>query len=453
MCSYFKLISIISYIALILMPAPAISEEIQLEDTLYRLQRNLAKKSAVNAKNCEVAISSWTNKLASLTSNQVIPQTERQINHTINASNQILRSFFLVRLALKQNLDNIKIPTPACVTLMRRAIRYSRFAEDYFSEWLINKAGTSNSDLDLFSDKSHSYILNPKFKNLEFKSGDILIMRGPHFISSLIARFGDEEGDFSHLAIIGADDYGEKYVIESLLQSGIVITPLNDYLHNKEEARVALLRYKSSKIAEYAGKEIYRYTKHILDNRGQISYNFSFNLSEKNKLYCAQVAHFAYSNSSNGRIYIPKFMTSIIAFKKTTLVRALKIAENKIFTPSDIQFDPNFDIVSEYKNSNLLTDARRANVAMSYLIDLIKAGYSPNPDGSDLVMGNLINSFIIDGSDAIITPDDIAILLAYENSYQNILQTASQIDGLYIKSKGYPMTFNELKSNLVSSPH
>ena len=66
-------------------------------------------------------------------------------------------------------------------------------------------------------------MLNPKVDKLEFKTGDILIARGTAVVSSIIARLGDEEGDFSHLAIVSEDVHGKKYVVESLIQTGTII--------------------------------------------------------------------------------------------------------------------------------------------------------------------------------------------------------------------------------------
>ena len=52
------------------------------------------------------------------------------------------------------------------------------------------------------------------------------MMRGMHHNSAAIARIGDVDSQFSHLAIVHTDDGGKQWVVEALIEEGSVIHSL-----------------------------------------------------------------------------------------------------------------------------------------------------------------------------------------------------------------------------------
>ena len=46
-------------------------------------------------------------------------------------------------------------------------------------------------------------------------------MRGMHHNSAAIARIGDVDSQFSHLAIVHTDESGKHWVVEALIEDGV----------------------------------------------------------------------------------------------------------------------------------------------------------------------------------------------------------------------------------------
>jgi hypothetical protein len=182
---------------------------------------------------------------------------------------------------------------------MRRAFRYARFGEDYLAEWLMVHGGLANAPKALLDGGPPHVLTNPAAGGADLRPGDVLLRRRSTFESGLIARSGDEQGDFSHLAIVGRDSAGRKYIVEALIPSGTVVTPLDDYLKNTDESRVVVLRYHDGAAADRAAIEIYRRARAALDAGRAIPYNFALDMSDDTRFFCSQVADYAYRTATN----------------------------------------------------------------------------------------------------------------------------------------------------------
>ena len=117
-----------------------------------------------------------------------------------------------------------------CINAVRAAIRYVRFSEEFLLEWLVSRKVYANKTTQILSPEAPYTMKNPKFSNTELKTGDLMIIRGKSYVSALIAQIGDEEAQFSHLAIVAEDSSGIKCVVEALIQKGVIVTPLNQWI-------------------------------------------------------------------------------------------------------------------------------------------------------------------------------------------------------------------------------
>ncbi len=277
-------------------------------------------------------------------------------------------------------------------------------------------------------------------------------MRGSRIISALIARSGDEEGDFSHLAIIGEDSLGRMYAVESLIEKGVRAIPLDEYLESKKEGRVVLLRYHDSRIARAAGRMIYARVQTALEAGSPIRFNFHFNRRDHTRLFCAQVVEYAYQLATGGRVDLPKYPSTLFKLKQTPIYFALGIMTQQTFAPSDTELDPRFEVVAEWRNPRYLRLLRHSNVALTKLLEWLRSGYSIRPDPFGDFVADMVLYFF-DGGDiaeesGLPNKQGIALLISLGRVASALIDALATIDERAETESGHPLTFRELERTL-----
>lgn len=213
---------------------------------------------------------------------------------------------------------------------------------------------------------------NSRFEGFELKTGDAMIIRGQSYVSAMIARIGDEEGNFSHLAIVGEDSKGNKYIVESLIQKGVIVTPLEKW-RQQEDARVALYRQPDEALGKLAGRKIYNQAKAALDKGAAIRYDFAMDDDDSRSMFCSEVVGYAYDKASDGKFIIPKFRSRVTKFEGTNYLKSLGVTKMTLFAPYDLEVDPRFDFVAENRHYPLLRQVRMQDAVLqsmySWMID------------------------------------------------------------------------------------
>lgn len=412
-------------------------------------ERQLASPRSLTRDNCAHALRAWTDRLADVPSSELMPSDEAGAADLATHGSEWLERFFRVRTLLKRRWNALSTPSEACEQAVRRALRYSRFAEDFLAEWLYSRGDLKSLPQTMFGGGAPHTLVASGAAPLRIESGDILVMRGPNFGSSFLARVGNEEGDFSHLAIVARDESGRKYIVEALIREGTLVVPLADYLRDKKEWRVTLLRYHNRAVADRAGLEIFRRTRGVLEGTDSIPYNYSFNLSDDRRFYCAQVASYAFGRATGGNVSLPEFHTRLGKFGDSAIARSLNIQRTEVFAPSDIQIDRRFDIVAEFRDPALLQETRHANVAMARLLAWLRDGYELKPQPINRAIASVLLPIFMDGkNDRALTAESAAMLLEASDIFGRLAAAATAIDIEAVRKLGHPLTFRELEAEL-----
>ena len=418
----------------------------------------LSDPTYVTQENCASVIGGFVDPLYTLPSAAFAPHTRSEVQELRRDGVRQLGRFFQTRMLLKERFDSLPAPTRACVDAVRRGLRYSRFAQDYLADWLYQRGVIGQTPKRLLAGGYPHTMLNPKFEKIEFKTGDILIARGTAVVSSLIARLGDEEGDFSHLAIVSEDVHGKKYIVQSLIQTGTIITPLNEFLA-ETEGRMVLLRFKDQALAARAARLIIHRAAQALARGAAIPYDFAVDSSERYYIYCAELMEYAFELASGGRVRVPRYRTSLRHLQGTPFLHQVGIYVSDVTTPQDTELDPRFDIVAEYVNIPKIHSVRLQNAAVTAMLSWFVHGYELQPDPSSealvhvlvaaLRMGLLGSKFT-----QYHVPEK-AVLTWYKSStVVNLLtQVSTEIDAQFSRRHGYSPTFRELLAGLEHFRH
>jgi hypothetical protein len=285
-----------------------------------------------------------------------------------------VRTSFLVRLQLKERMKVLSIENKEsleCLVGIKDVVRAMRYLEDYFIELYYTQNNLMNKDYVTLTGDGIHYLKNPAFNFdsiSDIKSGDVILSRGNAYSSAAIARIGDNDTQFSHLTLVYKDDNDKLFTSEAHIEIGNVVAPFDVHI-NQKNSRTVLFRHRDDSLASEAGKYMYEKIKKYHDKNGKnIQYDFAMDYHDDSKLFCSEVVYDGYKKAGkklyNKLVDIPKFKTTfhpgIYRFLKRIGIPVNKenIKTFDTFGPGEIQFDPNFDLIAEWRNPIKIRDSR-----------------------------------------------------------------------------------------------
>lgn len=340
------------------------------EKDLDQIYKNINRKSFFNANNCDEYIEKITNFLLIESGKRYLPLSQRDFRRLEKRGDIILQKLFLLRLQLRKKFKEFYMQgkvTSDCVKKIRMAFRYSRFIEEFITEILVDidqKPTIANEEN--FSQKKYQFYLNPKYKNFHLKSGDILLVRSPVFVSAVISRIGDEDGQLSHGAMIYVDNKGKAYVMEALIKSGTIITPYEEWRKINHHSRSLLFRHNDEILAKESALKIYKMINDRTAADNFIPYDFTMNDSNNSEIFCAELIQYAFKLSGDDRI--PTFRTSFKSFHNHTFLNELSVSKEDVFSPGDLEIEPYINLVAEWRNYDLTRQARLQDVIQTKIL-------------------------------------------------------------------------------------
>ena len=299
-----------------------------------------------------------------------------------------IRDLFLLRLEIRDQIGDwhkrgfINARTETNIRNVFRALRY---ATDMLGELQLHqpdaapRAITQQNGLAGFTGGSINTLVNPGVQpqggDVTFRSGDVLLMRGGAHNSAAIARIGDNDTQFSHVGMIYVDEKGTPWVVEALIEDGSVINEL-DHVLNHGVARLVLFRPKDAKLGEAAAKEIHKYISATLAPGGKrILYDFTMQLEETGTLFCSKLVRLAYNKASVGKLDLPTFPTGF-NMKNRDFLDRIGVKARTTFAPGDMELEPNFDLVAEWRDYRVTSRLRLQDLLMDKLFEWMEThGY------------------------------------------------------------------------------
>lgn len=230
-----------------------------------------------------------------------------------------------------------------------------------------------------------------KILGVTIQSGDILISRGGAPTSALIARGNDYPGNFSHVALIHIDEKTNLIsIIESHIERGVTVSSLNEYL-NDTKLRIMVLRLRSDiitndpmiphKAASYAFSEAKR--KHI-------PYDFEMNYSDHDKLFCSEVASFAYLKFG---IRLWSGLSTISSKGTRMWLSSFGVKNFETQEPSDLEYDPQLSVVAEWRDPETLYKDHLDNAVTDVMLEEADSGKQLSYDWYKLPLGRILKLY------------------------------------------------------------
>ncbi len=245
---------------------------------------------------------------------------------------------------------------------------------------------------------------------LSICQGDVVAMKGTAGTSSLLARMSELPGAFSHSTIATVEQAGGKVqFIEALIEDGLKLRDPWEEIEQRLKKRIAVYRYvnQHSKAATRARrtrvidatdlflarmKETQQAEGGAVDltNRASFPYNFAFDVTNRVKYFCSQVAFEIYNlamgnsplnigaplrNLSNRTQAYPKtFWSTMGGAESNFFSQYLGMNSTSYPAPSDIEMHPDFQVVGYFMHSPSLVEDRIDNALVDVVSHLIVKG-------------------------------------------------------------------------------
>jgi hypothetical protein len=284
------------------------------------------------------------------------------------------RRLFEQRLALRRRIpawEAAGLVTHDVQVAVRDLLRAARYAGDMLTELHLGhprlEGGASQS---AFTGDTLALQVNPAFAAAPFAlmPGDVILQRGLAHNSAAIARIGDVDSQFSHVAIVAKDAHGAPVVVEALIEDGSVVNPLAKAMAHGI-GRAVLFRHRDAGLAREASELIYSYVARANQSGGEpstIPYDFSMELGVYHPLYCAKLLRMAYAMASDGAVRLPRYPTLLDMTNRDFLDR-VGVSATTTFAPGDMEIEPDFDIVAEWRDCRVTSELRLKDLIMTKL--------------------------------------------------------------------------------------
>ncbi|KWT70590.1 YiiX/YebB-like N1pC/P60 family cysteine hydrolase [Hyphomicrobium sulfonivorans] len=339
-----------------------------------RLAEDLARIEEIAARPAATAreLAANLNELYAATYELCLDRYE--LDTLLHSAPEIAQAIFAMRLRLRSQIADWHARgflTRPGERALRNALRIARYVTDMMGEINIRYAqlGPNEKTLRGFSGRSFNTFVNPKFEtgeDIDFRTGDLLLMRGMAHNSAAIARIGDVDSQFSHLAMIYTDANGKHWVVEALIETGSVINPLSETLHHGL-GRCIVFRHRDPELAARAAAMIYQtIAKSHQKRNGHIWYDFSMELEGNKELFCSKLVREAFRLGSENKVALPTFMTRF-DMRNRDFVDRIGVTARETFAPADIEMEPDFDVVAEWQDYRVTSRLRLQDLLMDQL--------------------------------------------------------------------------------------
>lgn len=209
---------------------------------------------------------------------------------------------------------------------------------------------------------------------VQVRSGDILLSRGGAATSALIARGNDFAGNFSHVALVYVDPKTHLIrIIESHIERGVAVATLDNYLADVK-LRVMVLRLRADLAALQANPQLpHQAAEHALHRAEEehIPYDFAMNFSDSTKWFCSEVASAAYRARG---LTLWMGLSHISSPGLRHWLAQFGVRHFITQEPSDLEYDPQLQVVAEWRDLETLRKDHYDNAVTEALLDAAHEG-------------------------------------------------------------------------------
>jgi hypothetical protein len=339
-------------------PSSLASSDVQ---SFLKTHTHSVKSASFNSTTCKATLQDFDRGLK-------IDWSDYPTADLILNSQNTMKLFWEARLALHQRLADMN---EDCNLQTRTLFRKMRTHEDYLSEFAFKLPQQDPANLK-FQDQPvpiydraayPSYFVrsdldDPKFK---FQSGDLMLARGVSFISAVISQVTSNRSHFSHVVFTHEDPKTKELgTIESYVGNGVGSYKMDFALKN-ENARLLVLRPKDSALGVQADAKASGFAA------TKIPYDYTMDFVDSKAMSCLEVAMQAYGQASGGTVNTPMYPATL-TLDNAKFLSQMGLKPGLQPTPDDMETDPRFDLVLDWRDYRLIRDSRHKDAVLAGLM-------------------------------------------------------------------------------------
>lgn len=221
-------------------------------------------------------------------------------------------------------------------------------------------------------------------------SGDLLLSRGGAPVSALIARAGNYQGNFSHVAVVHINDStGAISLIESHIEKGVAVSDTTAYLADKKQ-RICVLRLNNKVVQNRNISHAVATLLMQMSRSQKTPYDFEMNTGDSSKMFCSEVASYGYKKMG---IKLWNLPSSISNRGAVSWLNAFGVTNFVTQMPSDLEYDLNTDLIAEWYDRELLLNDHLYNAAMDGLYSRAALGKEPGYNLLQLPLARILKGW------------------------------------------------------------
>lgn len=259
-------------------------------------------------------------------------------------------------------------------------------------EVILQSTTTPTSALTIATDEP-SATPSAEILGVAIHSGDILVSRGGAPTSALIARGSDYPGNFSHVALVHVDENsGEASIIESHIERGVAVASVEEYLHDTK-LRILVLRLRRGHPAVMADPMLPHKAASLALQRARhehIAYDFEMDFRDNKKLFCSEVTSDPYLQLG---VKLWMGISKISSPGIRSWLAAFGIKRFETQEPSDLEYDPQLQVVAEWYDPELLYNDHLDNAVIDAMLEGAEAGEMLDYDWYMLPLARLVKAY------------------------------------------------------------
>lgn len=283
----------------------------------------------------------------------------------------IVKKLWQLRVSLRERLRDFHRQnrlTRKCAFAARSAFRAARFIEEFMIDTFMDLPSPA-----MFEGGEPHTMVNPIVGETfdweeDLRSGDVLLSRGNAYASAAIARLGQNDTQFSHLTLVHRDSAsGELKTLESWIERGTLVRSFErDYLRDGH-ARVQVYRYSEGAVGRDAAETMAKLLLERRDAEEQpFPYDFKMDSESRDRYFCSEIVSAAYGQATSGKLVLPLFQSPFPAGNRGFREK-IGIEGETGFLPGDLEIDPRFELVAEWRGVSKLTDTRLKDAVLTMM--------------------------------------------------------------------------------------
>jgi hypothetical protein len=256
--------------------------------------------------------------------------------------------------------------------------------------------------------------------------------------------------------MIYVDENRGPMVMESLIESGVGITPLKEW-RKHHHVRTVLYRPRNHELAEKAAANLYRVIRERQENKQPIPYDFTMKADEHSEIFCAEIISWAFDMVMEGKSNIPAYPTEFLQFLHHSFLKTLTVNEKSTFSPNDLEVEPSVEMVAEWRNYEGTRMRRIQDVVLTSMMKwmaednyILKGSWRSFSMTNIAWMGRKLFGFKKDQIPPNMPKGFLKTFIRLEKVSQILENYLSDIENEYFERTGYSMDYSTMLNVMES---